>query len=102
MTTRVDSLPAVLGSNGLAVVVKRDCPTCVLIEPVLKQLAAAGKPLPVLTQDDPSFPAGVPGVVDDRGLDLTWKLDIETVPRIIRIEGGKEAARAFGWHRGEW
>ena len=96
------SLPDRLKADGLAVVVKRDCPTCVLIEPVLKQLAGSGDKLTVLTQDDPSFPAGIQGVVDDTGLDLSWKLDIETVPTLIRIEGGRETARAFGWHRGEW
>lgn len=94
-------LPAPLQHDGLAVVVKRDCPTCELVVPVLKQLAATGRPLTVLTQDDPTFPA-LPGVIDDTGLDLSWQLDIETVPTLIRIENGKEAARAFGWHRGEW
>ena len=98
--TLPDSLKAALGADGLAVIVKRDCPTCVLIEPVLKELANGGR-LTVLTQDDPSFPS-LPGVVDDTDLALSWQLDIETVPTLIRIKDGKEAARAFGWHRGEW
>ena len=96
------ALPGRLTADGLAVVVKRDCPTCVLIEPVLAQLAGSGKRLTVLTQDDPTFPSTVRGVVDDTDLALSWQLDIETVPTLIRIEGGKEVARAFGWHRGEW
>ena len=50
-----ESLNAALGADGLAVVVKRDCPTCVLIEPVLAELAGSGK-LTILTQDDPAFP----------------------------------------------
>ena len=41
--------------DGLAVVVKRDCPTCVMVEPVLRQLAASGVPFTVLTQDDPTW-----------------------------------------------
>ncbi len=86
--------------DGIAVIVKRDCPTCVLVEPVLKELAAGGK-LTVLTQDDPAFPA-LPGVIDDTSLETSWRLGIETVPTVLRIEGGKEAARASGWHRGEW
>lgn len=99
--TATSALPDSLKADGLTVVVKRDCPTCVLIEPVLSQLAKSGR-LTVLTQDDPAFPAGVPGVVDDTDLALSWKLDIETVPTLIRIKGGTEAGRAFGWHRGEW
>ena len=95
-------LPAALAGDGLAVVVKRDCPTCVLVEPVLRQLAASGQGVKVLTQDDPGFPAGLAGVIDDTDLALSWKLDIETVPTLIRIEGGREVARAIGWHRGEW
>jgi hypothetical protein len=87
-------------ADGTTVVVKRDCPTCVLIEPVLRQLAAAG-PLTVLTQDDPSFPA-MPGVEHDADLARSWALEIETVPTVIRAEGGKEIERAIGWHRGEW
>ena len=45
-----DTLPR----DGLVAVVKRDCPTCVLVEPVLRQLAASGRKLTVLTQDDPT------------------------------------------------
>ena len=86
----------------IVAVVKRDCPTCVLVEPVLRQLAAAGTPLTVLTQDDPAFPAGIPGVVDDTGLERSFALGIEIVPTLLRIEHGRETTRAVGWHRGEW
>ena len=88
--------------DGLVAVVKRDCPTCVMVEPVLRQLAAADAPLTVLTQDDPAFPSGVPGVVDDTGLERSFALGIETVPTTLRIEHGRETTRAVGWHRGEW
>lgn len=88
--------------DGLAVVVKRDCPTCVLVEPVLQQLAKAGIPLTVLSQDDPTFPSGLPGVIDDTGLERSWTLGIETVPSLIRIEHGQETGRTVGWHRNEW
>ena len=88
--------------DGLVAVVKRDCPTCVMVEPVLRQLAAAGTPLTVLTQDDPAFPADIPGVVDDTGLERSFALDIEIVPTLLRIEHGRETTRAVGWHRGEW
>ena len=42
-------------ADGLVAVVKRDCPTCVLVAPVLADLAARTD-LVVLTQDDPTFP----------------------------------------------
>ena len=87
--------------DGLAVVVKRDCPTCVMVEPVLQQLAKAGK-VTIVTEDDPSFPAGAGAVVDGRDLKLSWDYKVETVPTVLRIEGGRETARAIGWDRVEW
>ena len=83
------------------VVAKRDCPTCVLVQPVLREIAAGGAPLTVYTQDDPAFPEGLEPV-DDRSLEHSWRLDIETVPTLIRLESGTEAARTVGWDRGEW
>jgi hypothetical protein len=97
MTTPVVSLPA----DGLVAVVKRDCPTCELIEPVLAQLAARGA-LTVYTQDDPGFPASIAGRLDDTGLDVSHQLGIEIVPTLIRRAGGAESARTFGWDRAEW
>jgi hypothetical protein len=87
--------------DGLAVIVKRDCPTCVMVEPVLRQLAAAGR-VTIVSQDDPAFPSGAGSVVDDRDLRLSWDLKIETVPTVLRLERGEEKARAVGWHREEW
>ena len=87
--------------DGLIAVVKRDCPTCAAVEPALAQLAAAG-PFTVYSQDDPAFPAGVRGVVDDRSLEASFHLGVEIVPTLIRIRGGAETARAVGWNRAEW
>ena len=51
--------------DGLVIVVKQDCATCRLVEPVLQQLVAAGGPnVTVYTQDDPEFPAGVDPIDD--------------------------------------
>jgi hypothetical protein len=86
--------------DGWVAVVKRDCPTCVLVEPVLQQLAGAGT-LTVYSQDDPSFPAGVQ-VVDDRELEVSWRLQVETVPTLLRVEDGREVARVQGWLREQW
>jgi hypothetical protein len=88
--------------DGILAFVKRDCPTCTLAAPVLAELAARGAPLVVYTQDDPEFPPGVPKRVDDRELEWSWRLGIEAVPTLVRVEGGKETARAVGWVREEW
>jgi len=93
---------AALPKNGLIVVAKRDCPTCTLIEPVYRQLAESGQPVTIYTQDDPSFPAGLAGVNDDRSLEASFHLDIEIVPTVIRMRDGTEAGREIGWHRTDW
>ena len=83
------------------VVAKRDCPTCDLVQPVLHQIAASGAGLTVYTQDDPAFPAGL-DPVDDRSLEQSWRLGIETVPTLIRLEDDAEVERTIGWDRAEW
>ena len=89
--------------EGLVAVVKRDCPTCVTIEPVLGQLAAQlGGAMTVYSQDDPSFPENVAHVVDDSELEVSWQLDLTTVPTLLRVEGGRERGRIVGWERREW
>jgi hypothetical protein len=88
--------------DGLVVVCKRDCPTCVLVEPVLQQLDQNDMPLTVYTQDEPTFPAGVANVIDDSGLEMSYHLNIETVPTLIKVEQGREMERITGWKRQEW
>ena len=88
--------------DGLVAVVKQDCPTCRLVAPVLAEVAASGVPLTVYSQDDPAFPAEVAGVVDDTALDVSYALDVETVPTLVRVEGGAEVARIVGWSREQW
>ena len=88
-------------SVRFVVVAKRDCPTCDLVQPVLHEIAASGAGLTVYTQDDPAFPAGL-DPVDDRSLEQSWRLRIETVPTLIRFEDDAEAERTAGWDRTEW
>ena len=88
--------------DGLIVVAKRDCPTCVLIEPLLHRLASGGDQLAVYVQDDDRYAAGVPGAVLDATLERSYRLGIEFVPTLIRMAGGREVARTYGWHRGDW
>ncbi|MGK2929356.1 MAG: thioredoxin family protein, partial [Acidimicrobiales bacterium] len=87
--------------DGIVAVVKRDCPTCTLIEPVLQRGHGGSLPLIVYSQDDPGFPAGLP-VRDDRDLVVSYHWDVETVPTLLRIEGGAEAARLVDWDREAW
>lgn len=91
-----------LPSDGLVMVAKRDCPTCQLVIPVCEQIVAGGTPLTIYSQDDPSFPEAIETVVDDTALEASWRLNVDTVPTLVRMEGGRESARAVGWHRGEW
>ncbi len=87
--------------DGLVAVVKQDCPTCVLVDPILKDIEARGMPVTVYVQDEPGFTTAS-RVVDDRELEHSYRLGIETVPTLIRFDGGQERARAVGWERAEW
>ncbi|MGY1836622.1 thioredoxin family protein [Blastococcus sp. SYSU DS0510] len=78
--------------DGLVAVVKRDCPTCVLVEPVLRRLGAA-----VWCQDDAGWFDG-----DDTELELSYRLGIETVPTLLRVVDGAETARVVGWSQEQW
>lgn len=89
-----------LPRDGLIAVVKRDCPTCVMAAPVLGELARQAQ-LAVVSQDDPGFPAD-PRPLYDGELDLSYRLQVEIVPTLIRVEGGRETARTYGWDRAEW
>jgi hypothetical protein len=82
--------------DGLIVVVKRDCETCQMIAPLLREFEAT-----VYTQDDPTFPAdAIP--IHDTDLSFSWHNDIETVPTLMRIIDGQEMERTVGWLRSDW
>ncbi len=88
--------------DGLIAVVKRDCPTCELVVPVLRSIDRSAMPLEVYVQDDPHYNEGLRNVVDDHELETSYKLDVETVPTLIRVRGGAEVSRIVGWNRDEW
>lgn len=102
----IESTTADRIERGFALVVKRDCPTCTLIEPILiplrEQLRSRGMSLSVYSQDDPAFPEETEAAIDDRALEASFKMNIETVPTLIRFEDGVEVDRAIGWHRDDW
>jgi hypothetical protein len=86
---------------GLVAVVKRGCPTCGLVAPVLADLASRVG-LVVYAQDDPAFPPGL-GARDDSDLAVSWHHAIETVPTLLRVgSDGREQERVVGWQREEW
>jgi hypothetical protein len=91
-----------LPADGLVVFAKRACPTCTLIEPLMRDLARKQDAFRVVSQDDPQFPQGVADVVDDRELDHSWLNQIETTPTLIRFEAGREVERVVGWDRDGW
>jgi hypothetical protein len=89
--------------DGLIAIVKRDCPTCGLIAPVLAELRASfAGDVTVYSQDDPTFPEVIGGAIDDRDLEVSFALELDTVPTLIRVENGTEIARIVGWSREQW
>jgi hypothetical protein len=69
----------------LVAVVKADCPTCRLVEPVLAELADHGVDLTIHREDD------------DEGLAASYRLGVETVPTLINGDD-----RIVGWSREQW
>lgn len=87
--------------DGLVAVVRAECPTCQLVVPVFSELKAAGRPLTIYSQDDPDWPAGFE-VIDDSPLDVSFDLQIRTVPTLLRVIDGEIEERVEGWDRGKW
>ena len=87
--------------EGLVAVVKKDCPTCLLVAPVLADMAQRTD-ITVITQDDPTFPQTTQWVVHDGDLAMSWHNQIETVPTLLRVSDGSEADRIVGWSRKQW
>lgn len=87
--------------DGLIVVAKADCPTCRLVEPLLAELAGAGA-LTVYVQDSAEYAAALPGTLYDQTLEHSYRLGIEFVPTLIRVENGQEVERTYGWHKEDW
>ncbi len=88
--------------DRLVAVVKRDCPTCELVTPVLHELDRGALPIEVVVQDEPEAFGGLSRVVDDTALETSFKLDIDIVPTLVRLHDGVETARSIGWNRTEW
>jgi hypothetical protein len=97
------NLSTMILPDGLVAIVKRDCPTCALVAPVLADLRARFPgALTVYSQDDPTFPSATGGAIDDRALDVSFALDLDTVPTLLHLVDGTEVARVVGWSRAQW
>ena len=81
--------------------VKASCPTCQLVVPALARLRQGGVPLTVLTQDDPSFPAGL-APVDDTDLRRSYEAGVEIVPTLLHVDAGRVTETLQGWLRQDW
>ena len=88
-------------TDGLVAVVKQDCPTCQLVAPVLEGLASSGTALQIVSQDDPSFLASL-DPIDDRDLEISYRLQVQAVPTLFTIENGTVVDSKVGWNRDEW
>ncbi|HAI65882.1 MAG TPA: thioredoxin, partial [Acidimicrobiaceae bacterium] len=96
MTTAKPPLP-----DGLVAIVKEDCPTCVLVAPVLADLADRAS-MTTITQDNAAFPQVADWVVHDHDLAYSWFHEIDTVPTLLRVVGGEPTERLEGWKREDW
>jgi hypothetical protein len=84
-------------ADGLVLFVKRECETCALVTPLIRSLGLVA----LCVQDDPAAFAGF-APLDDTALERSYHHEIEIVPTLIRMQDGRETARAEGWVRDEW
>ena len=90
-----------LFSDGYVAFVKEDCPTCLLIEPVLSRFAGSGQLNAIFSQDNKNFPS-LDITIDDSDLRLSFQHGIETVPSLLKFKDGVEVGRIVGWLKSEW
>ena len=83
-------------------VVKDECETCHLVAPILAEIAGTGRRLVAYWQDDGAFLGGAVATADDRELERSFRLGVETVPTLVRWVGDVETGRVVGWNRAEW
>ena len=70
--------------NRFVAVVKHDCPTCVLVDPILGEIP------------------DVTIVREDESLEFSYEYEIETVPTLLKFERGEVVERTVGWNRDVW
>lgn len=90
-------------AQSYSLVVKKACPTCELILPVIQQLAHRLN-LQVYVQDDPHFLESLDDInsTDDSSLEYSFHNKIEIVPTLISWDNKEESGRIVGWDREQW
>ena len=88
--------------DGVIAFVKRACPTCQVVLPVLAELEERGRLSAVYVQDDPGFFTSLATRVDDTTLERSYRAGVDTVPTLVERRGGAERRRLVGWSRDEW
>jgi hypothetical protein len=93
-----------LNNSTYSLIVKKSCPTCELIEPVVRELADTyGAALQVYVQDEAAYLSELPQQADDTALAFSYQQNIEIVPTLIRHETEAQSEqRLVGWDRQEW
>ena len=92
-----------LSANKFTIVLKKECPTCELIEPVLRQLVEEyEKNISIYVQDDLTFPRSIDRKLDDTSLEFSYTNNIEIVPTLICSNDNEEITRTVGWDKSEW
>ena len=87
--------------TGYSLFVKKSCPTCELIEPVVKTLSGLlGDRLSIYIQDDMSFLSEIDHRFDDSELEQSYRQKVEIVPTLIRQD--EDGQRVVGWDKQQW
>ena len=48
------------------------------------------------------FPYDEDWVIDDQSLEISWNLQIDSVPTLLSFTEGEENSRTTGWDRNRW
>ena len=87
--------------SSFSLFVKKSCPTCELIEPVVKKLSELlGNRLSIYVQDDMSFLKEIEQRCNDIGLEQSYRQKVEIVPTLIRHD--EKEQRIVGWDKQQW
>ena len=90
-----------INNSTYSLIVKKSCPTCELIEPVVRELADTyGASLQVYVQDDAEYLTELPQQADDTALAFSYQQNIEIVPTLIRHD--EDEQRIVGWDKQQW
>jgi hypothetical protein len=88
-------------SDGFLIFAKRECETCSMAFPVFQELRSRVPVVGIYIQDEPDAFSSLEGQ-DDTSLEQSFRHDIETVPTLIQVSGGREVDRVVGWDRQGW